>query len=188
MHRQGRQSPAAAHQLPWGFREPAGYPRERAPSCTLCGPTHASLLLAFHWGLLLLTAANYPSSTAAAVKIWDLRAPGCQREYESRAAVNTVVLHPNQGELISGAVCCSLGARLPAAATPHTCCRWAVPFYVCLPCFRSAPQLASGRRGLLRCSAVVGHIPPLRSSLHFTLACTNVAFCRCGCCTLHAKY
>lgn len=24
------------------------------------------------------------------------RAPGCQREYESRAAVNTVVLHPNQ--------------------------------------------------------------------------------------------
>lgn len=25
-----------------------------------------------------------------------LRAPGCQREYESRAAVNTVVLHPNQ--------------------------------------------------------------------------------------------
>lgn len=46
-------------------------------------------------------------------KIWDLmlfrltfkvtwtyfekfRAPGCQREYESRAAVNTVVLHPNQ--------------------------------------------------------------------------------------------
>ena len=37
------------------------------------------------------------------MKIWDLRAPGCQREYESRAAVNTVVLHPNQGELISGA-------------------------------------------------------------------------------------
>lgn len=26
----------------------------------------------------------------------DDRAPGCQREYESRAAVNTVVLHPNQ--------------------------------------------------------------------------------------------
>lgn len=24
------------------------------------------------------------------------RAPGCQREYESVAAVNTVVLHPNQ--------------------------------------------------------------------------------------------
>lgn len=27
---------------------------------------------------------------------FDCRAPGCQREYESRAAVNTVVLHPNQ--------------------------------------------------------------------------------------------
>eukprot|EP00955_Chlamydomonas_euryale_P040659 351774-Chlamydomonas_euryale.AAC.3 len=37
------------------------------------------------------------------VRVWDLRAPGCQRAYESRAAVNTVVLHPNQGELISGA-------------------------------------------------------------------------------------
>jgi hypothetical protein len=37
------------------------------------------------------------------VRIWDLRAPGCQRSYESRAAVNSVQLHPNQGELISGA-------------------------------------------------------------------------------------
>jgi WD40 repeat protein len=36
------------------------------------------------------------------VRVWDLRSPGCQREYGSRAAVNTVVLHPNQGELISG--------------------------------------------------------------------------------------
>lgn len=27
---------------------------------------------------------------------FNCRAPGCQREYESRAAVNTVVLHPNQ--------------------------------------------------------------------------------------------
>jgi hypothetical protein len=30
------------------------------------------------------------------VKIWDLRASGFQREYESRGAVNSVVLHPNQ--------------------------------------------------------------------------------------------
>lgn len=29
------------------------------------------------------------------------RAPGAQREYESRAAVNTVVLHPNQVSLQS---------------------------------------------------------------------------------------
>ena len=30
------------------------------------------------------------------------RAGGYQREYESRGAVTTVVLHPNQTELISG--------------------------------------------------------------------------------------
>ncbi|GAB4813355.1 hypothetical protein N2152v2_000401 [Parachlorella kessleri] len=44
----------------------------------------------------------YSGSEDGTVKIWDLRAPGCQREYESRAAVNTVILHPNQGELLSG--------------------------------------------------------------------------------------
>ena len=36
------------------------------------------------------------------MRLWDLRAPGCQREYESRAAVNSVALHPNQTELLSG--------------------------------------------------------------------------------------
>ncbi|KAJ7564203.1 hypothetical protein O6H91_02G006900 [Diphasiastrum complanatum] len=44
----------------------------------------------------------FSGSEDGTVKIWDLRAPGFQREYESRAAVNTVVLHPNQTELISG--------------------------------------------------------------------------------------
>ncbi|XP_022748135.1 protein LST8 homolog [Durio zibethinus] len=44
----------------------------------------------------------YSGSEDGTVKFWDLRAPGCQREYESRGAVNTVVLHPNQTELISG--------------------------------------------------------------------------------------
>jgi len=33
--------------------------------------------------------------------VWDLRAPGCQRDYECAAPVNSVVLHPNQAELIS---------------------------------------------------------------------------------------
>lgn len=31
-----------------------------------------------------------------------MRAPGCQREYESGCAFNSVALHPNQSELISG--------------------------------------------------------------------------------------
>jgi G protein beta subunit-like protein len=44
----------------------------------------------------------FTGSEDGTVKIWDLRAPGYQRQYESRAAVNTVALHPNQGELISG--------------------------------------------------------------------------------------
>lgn len=45
----------------------------------------------------------FTGSEDGTVKLWDLRAPGFQREFESRAAVNTVVLHPQQGELISGA-------------------------------------------------------------------------------------
>lgn len=47
------------------------------------------------------------------MRVWDLRTPGCQREYGSRAAVNTVVLHPNQGELISG-MCVAGGVPLLA--------------------------------------------------------------------------
>ncbi|CAG9467026.1 unnamed protein product [Pedinophyceae sp. YPF-701] len=43
----------------------------------------------------------FSGSEDGTVRIWDLRAPGCQRVYESRASVNSVVLHPNQGELLS---------------------------------------------------------------------------------------
>jgi len=41
-------------------------------------------------------AAYLAGGEDGTVRVWDLRAPGCQRAYESRAAVNTVVLHPNQ--------------------------------------------------------------------------------------------
>ena len=44
----------------------------------------------------------YSGSEDGTVKIWDLKAPGFQREYESLDAVNIIVLHPNQTELISG--------------------------------------------------------------------------------------
>lgn len=50
----------------------------------------------------------YSGSEDGTVKIWDMRAPGFQREYASRGAVNTVVLHPNQGELVSGTPCIPL--------------------------------------------------------------------------------
>ncbi len=45
----------------------------------------------------------FTASEDGFVKVWDVRARGCQREYESRAPINTAVLHPNQGELITGA-------------------------------------------------------------------------------------
>lgn len=53
----------------------------------------------------------YSGSEDGTVKLWDMRAPGFQREYASRGAVNTVVLHPNQGELVSGAP--------PPTSRPH---------------------------------------------------------------------
>ena len=54
----------------------------------------------------------YSGSEDGTVKIWDMRAPGFQREYASRGGVNTVVLHPNQGELISGAPSASIVSSL----------------------------------------------------------------------------
>ena len=41
------------------------------------------------------------SSDDGTVKIWDLRSPGVQRDYNHGYPVNDVVIHPNQGEVIS---------------------------------------------------------------------------------------
>ena len=65
----------------------------------------------------------FSGSEDGTVKIWDLRAPGFQREYASRGGVNSVVLHPNQGELISGAEVClpSVIAAETASGAAHIC-------------------------------------------------------------------
>jgi len=44
----------------------------------------------------------YSGSEDGTIRIWDIRAPGCQTNFECGGPVNTVVLHPNQAELISG--------------------------------------------------------------------------------------
>lgn len=40
-------------------------------------------------------------SEDGSIKIWDVRAPGVQRDYESKVPITDVVIHPNQGEVIS---------------------------------------------------------------------------------------
>jgi WD40 repeat protein len=60
----------------------------------------------------------YSGSEDGTVKIWDLRASGFQREYESRGAVNSVVLHPNQ---VRCGRCCVTKARVLCA--PARVCR-----------------------------------------------------------------
>mmetsp|Transcript_13753 Transcript_13753/g.40690 ORF Transcript_13753/g.40690 Transcript_13753/m.40690 type:complete len:303 (-) Transcript_13753:106-1014(-) len=44
----------------------------------------------------------YTGSEDGTIKIWDLRSPVAQRTYQSKGPVNTVTIHPNQAELISG--------------------------------------------------------------------------------------
>lgn len=46
----------------------------------------------------------FSGSEDSSVRIWDLRAPKCQRDYENQSPVNCVVLHPNQVILFNGRV------------------------------------------------------------------------------------
>ena len=44
----------------------------------------------------------YSGSEDGTVKLWDLRSPTYSRSFDSRGPVNSVALHPNQAEIISG--------------------------------------------------------------------------------------
>ncbi|KAJ5689717.1 hypothetical protein N7462_004109 [Penicillium macrosclerotiorum] len=68
------------------------------PVMTFEGHTNNITGVAFHCeGKWMVT-----SSEDGTVKVWDTRTGSLQRNYVHRAAVNDVVIHPNQGELISG--------------------------------------------------------------------------------------
>ena len=44
----------------------------------------------------------YTSSEDGTIKIWDIRAPSCQRDYDNGAGINAAVLSGNQGEIVVG--------------------------------------------------------------------------------------
>ncbi|OJJ49602.1 hypothetical protein ASPZODRAFT_149114 [Penicilliopsis zonata CBS 506.65] len=68
------------------------------PVMTFEGHTNNITGVAFHCeGKWMVT-----SSEDGTVKVWDTRTGSLQRNYVHKAAVNDVVIHPNQGELISG--------------------------------------------------------------------------------------
>ncbi|KAJ5099040.1 hypothetical protein N7532_006041 [Penicillium argentinense] len=68
------------------------------PVMTFEGHTNNVTGLAFHCeGKWMVT-----SSEDGTVKVWDTRTGSLQRNYNHHAAVTDVVIHPNQGELISG--------------------------------------------------------------------------------------
>lgn len=54
--------------------------------------------------LVCVCVNNWKKATASedgSIKIWDTRAPTVQRDYQLKVPVNDVIIHPNQGELIS---------------------------------------------------------------------------------------
>lgn len=64
------------------------------------------------------------SSEDGTVKVWDMRSGTIQRDYHHREPVNDVVIHPNQGEVIS----CDHGGNLRVwDLTENTCTHHLIP-------------------------------------------------------------
>jgi G protein beta subunit-like protein len=85
----------------------AGNPHTRIYECMSSNNTHVASLEGHTTNV---TSVSFQSngkwvvtgSEDGTIKIWDLRTRGHQREYShNRVAVNDVIIHPNQGELIS---------------------------------------------------------------------------------------
>ena len=72
--------------------------REDSPSQTFEGHSNNVTELGFQKDGKWL----YSCSEDGSIKIWDLRTPVCQRNYSSPSPINSVSLHPNQVELVSG--------------------------------------------------------------------------------------
>ncbi|KAF9149017.1 TOR complex subunit lst8, partial [Linnemannia schmuckeri] len=67
------------------------------PIVSFKGHTSNVTAVAFHCeGKWMVTASEDHT-----LKIWDIRCPDAQRNFDHKASVNDVVIHPNQGELIS---------------------------------------------------------------------------------------
>jgi len=87
----------------------------------------------------------YTASEDGLVKIWDMRARGAQQEYSAHAAVNSVVLHPNQREIIIGD---QSGRILVWDLMANDCSRELIPEEGDMPAIRSVIMTPDGSRML----------------------------------------
>jgi len=85
----------------------------------------------------------YSASEDKTVKVWDVRAAGCQREMENPSPVNTAALHPNQVELIYGD---QAGSLKVWDLRSNTCTRALVPSGKVETPLRSISISANGKR------------------------------------------
>lgn len=95
------------------------------------------------------------SSEDGCLKIWDPRSPkAAQRNFDHKAAVNDVVIHPNQGELIS---CDQSGAikiwDLGGRACTHELVR--IAFFAQMPVLNDRTD-ARGRCAHAKCDSRTG--------------------------------